>query len=199
MRPLSLVGFNRSIWTGLVTAAILILSVMIGPGCGGKSSRKASQKSIHKSGTQVELTGTISVRGSAPATMVILETDDDEICTIQSSAVADELARLSGVRVRVEGVVRSPGGDGPILLEPSDYHILTLESGETPIVGWIAKVGEDLYLKDKEATEWRITGDLISILSGFEGAKLWVVGKKREMDASKREIRVTGYGVLFKE
>jgi hypothetical protein len=185
-------------WPGWIIAAVF-LSGLVFTGCGGRNSQKSARKDMLKSGTQVEMTGVISVRGSTPSTMVILETDDDEICTIQSSSIGDELGRLSGVRVRVEGTVRSPGGDGPILLEARDYHILTLESGETPIIGWIAKMDEDLYLKDKEATEWRITGDLVSILSGFEGSKLWVVGKKREMDASDREIRVTGYGVLSKD
>ena len=183
----------------LIPVLLLLMFGVVCGGCGGKNSQHAASKDIYKTGTHVELTGTISVRGSTPATMVILETDDDEICTIQSSAITDELAVLAGVRVRVEGIVRSPGSDGPILLDPSDYHILTLESGETPIVGWITKMDEDLFLTDKEAAEWRITGDLISILSGFEGSKLWVVGKKREMDASSREIRVTGYGILSKK
>jgi hypothetical protein len=198
LRSLSYAGFIGKTWLVWIIVALLLFGLVF-VGCGGKKSQKASQKSVHKSGTNVEMAGVISVRGSTPSTMVILETDDDEICTIQSSPIADELARLAGVRVRIEGIVRSPGGDGPILLDPKDYHILTLESGETPIMGWIAKVNGDLYLKDKEATEWLITGDLLSILSGFEGSKLWVVGKKREMDASNREIRVTGYGVLSKE
>jgi hypothetical protein len=199
VRPFYFVGFNKKMWQGMLPTLLLLMAGVIWAGCGGSNTRHASRKDNLKSGTQVEMTGSISVRGSTPATMVILETDDDEIWTMQSSPVTDELALLSGVRVRVEGVVRSPGSEGPILLEPSDYHILTLESGETPVVGWITKVDQDLYLKDKEAMDWRITGDLISILSGFEGSKLWVIGKKQEMDKSIREIRVTGYGVLSKQ
>jgi len=178
---------------------MILASGLILTGCGGKNSQKAASETGLKSGTFVEMTGLLSVRGSTPNTMVILETDDDEICTLQSSPITDELSHLSGVRVRVLGTVRSPGGDGPILLEPSEYHILTLESGETPVVGWITKKDGDLYLKDENDTEWLITGDLISILSGFENAKLWVVGKKRELNASEHEIRVTGYGVLSKQ
>ncbi|MFH1756052.1 MAG: hypothetical protein ABIA59_10175 [Candidatus Latescibacterota bacterium] len=199
MRSKYFVRLNNTMWSGLIPAMLIFASGWLYAGCGGTNTRHASDKDLRETGTAVELAGAISVRGSTPATIVILETDDDEICTMQASPITDELARLSGVRVRVQGIIRSPGKDSPMLLEPSDYDILSLESGEMPTVGWIAKAGDNLLLKDKEGIKWLITGDLISILSGFDGAKLWVVGKKQELEESKHEISVTGYGVLSKE
>jgi hypothetical protein len=168
-------------------------------GCGGTGARNASDKDKGEIKDSVELTGEISVRGSDIAPMVLLKAEDGTMYTIQSSPIASELARLEGMSVRIHGSLRLPAEDGPALIEAGDYRILPLESGEVPLIGWIVGKEQGCLLKDVDGTEWFLIGDLTSHLSDFDGAKVWVVGERRQTETKKSEIQVTGYGVLTKK
>jgi hypothetical protein len=167
--------------------------------CGGANTRHAAGKGEAEKVKSAEITGELSVRGTTTEPIILLESEDGTIYTVQPSSVARELARLEGMRVVVEGEVRGPLGKGPLLFDARTYRILPLESGEEPIVGRVKMKNGQCILEEDNGTEWRITGDMISILTDFAGAKVWVIGKRWEADASKRQIRVTGYSIIMKE
>ncbi len=167
--------------------------------CGGANTRHASGKDQGEMVNKAEVTGELSVRGTTTAPIILLEAEDGTVYTVQPSSIARELARLEGMRAVVEGEVRAPSGEGPMLFDARAYRILPLESGDVPIVGRITVMEGRCMLNETDGPQWRITGDLVSILTGFDGAKVWVIGKRWEADASKREIRVTGYSVISRE
>ncbi len=167
-----------------------------GIGCGGAGTRNASGKDRRGVRRPIEVSGTLSVRGSAPSPIVLLEMEDGTVYAVQSSSLLRELKRLDGMRVAVKGTSQAPVEGGTAILHVQEYHLLPLESGEEPLVGVIAETDGKCLLKEPDGDVWRLTGDLASILTGFAGAKVWVIGEREVGDHPKRQIRVTGYGVL---
>ncbi|NIM20319.1 MAG: hypothetical protein GTO64_08745 [Candidatus Latescibacteria bacterium] len=184
---------------GMIVLTLILIFCVAGMfvfGCGGANTRHAAEKDKIEREKAIELTGTISVRGSAAAPIILLQVDDGIAYTVQTSQVGRELMRLEGMRVVVQGNARSPEGKGPTLLDVHTYRILPLDTGETPVVGWIKGSEGSCVLKEEDGTEWKLTGDLALVLMDFDGAKVWVVGERSETDPSSREIVVTGYGIL---
>jgi hypothetical protein len=183
---------KQSFHLAVLVAALLLLPA--GFGCSGAD--EASDQDKYAAGKYLEVTGTISVRGAAPAAFVLLLADDQDEYTLQPSALTGELRRLDNVRVAVEGNLQVPAGNGPILLEVSRYRILALENGDQPVVGWLVVRQEGLFLQGEEGPDWHLTGNLASLLEGFNGAKVWVVGEQIRRGGAERDLEVEGYGIL---
>jgi hypothetical protein len=178
---------------------VLVLSVGIAVGCGGGKSQKGDGESEPQGDVVVD--GKVSLRGSTPFTLLLLEGKDGTNYMIESSRVADELKQLEGMDITVTAkVLPHIESDAPAL-SVRDYDMLPLPTGERPIVGVITSYPPDIvYLNSKDGTIWSIKGDFRSILLDYTNAKVWVVGDRLQPSASvdrgDREIYVTQYGVI---
>lgn len=161
-------------------------------GCGGKHGRDGEGRE------ELEVTGTVTLRGSSPFPLVTIVTADGSLYLIQSSDLSDELRHLDGMKVAVTGRITEVKGESPIL-SVEWYDILPLPSGQRPIVGHIYGSPPDrALLIDRDGTRYEITGDFTMVLADFDGAKVWVVGDVEfsRIQLQVRTINVTEYGIL---
>ena len=178
---------------------ILLLFVGLVVGCGGGKSQNGEGSGEKQEDVVVD--GKISMRGSTPFTLLLLEGKDGTNYMIESSRVADELKQLDGMDVTVTAkVLPQIEGETPAL-SVRYYDLLPLPTGERPIIGVIYTSPPDyVYLRGTDDTNWLIKGDFQSVLMGYATSKVWVVGDKLQPSASNarniREIYVTQYGVI---
>ena len=192
MESNSVVNKRSFVFPGVLMALGMLL--LLGQGCGG-AKNTANQDKI-TAGKTLEINGVISVRGSTPANFVLVLAGDHSEYTLQPSDLTRELSRLDNVRVTVEGKLQVPSGKGPILFEVAQYRILALENGDRPVVGWVViKLGL-CFLQEVDGPEWHLTGDLATLLEGFNGAKVWVIGERIHRGGAERDLEVEGYGIL---
>jgi len=175
------------VWCGLV--ALL--------GCAGRQGQQGNNNGIE--GKLIVARGTISTRGSTPFSMVMLEASDGRIYVIQSSLLGDELRNLVAMDVSVTGkILHNPSFDEP-LLDVVSYDLMSLPSGEVPIVGIVRPGG---WIEDDNMMIWMIEGDFAQILHTFVGSKVWIVGVNQRWvntaSGSHRAIAVTEYGLIRK-
>lgn len=178
---------------------MMLLATVLIMGCGGNKSQKGDGG--NETGGDVMVEGRVSLRGSTPFTLLLLEGKNGTNYMIESSRVADELKRLEGMDIVVTAkVLPKVAGEAPAL-SVRHYDLLPLPTGERPIVGVIDAYPPDLvYLRASDDTVWSIKGDFQMVLSGYLGAKVWVVGERMQaaaaMDRNVKEIYVTQYGVI---
>lgn len=144
----------------------LLLAAATPAGCGGSSPPEDGSPELTAPDS---VTGTVRRVGSTPFSRTVLEGDDTVTVT---GPVEDEVARLSGARVRVYGEISTGRYPGPTLAGMA-YEILSVD-GERPRVGVLRADDEGLYL----AREGRDPVRLRAVTSGLEsrvGAKVWVV------------------------
>jgi hypothetical protein len=130
--------------------------------------------------------GVVGVTGTDAWSLAILRTDTEGSIGLTGD-LEEELRRLSGIRIRVEGRrAATPAGPG---LEVTGYRLLEVE-GRTPHLGILHRDEEDRWvLRPEEGDDLRLSGlpeDRVQ-----EGAKIWVVGP-----ISDGRLAVEGYGIV---
>lgn len=195
----SLLGFSRVIRTVALAASVAVSAT----GCGGPPSEKTSTLGEPGVvvGERVTVKGTVSLRGSTPYPVVLLELDNGGLASIKSNEFQAELESLAGMKVSIEGEVLPSSQDGPTAVRVLSYYILPLPSGEIPIVGVLDVRENQCVLETAEGRRYWLRGDFVALLADFAGAKVWVVGESQdaalpEKPKGSEPLWVTGYGVL---
>jgi len=177
-------------------AAALVLAWIAG--CGGPSGGKGQDAAP---GETIYVEGTVSLRGSRPFPLLLLEAKDGAIYMIDTSPKAEELKNLDGMTVGVTAKVL-PGvkGDAPAL-SVFAYDLLPLPSGEKPIVGVVVSATlEQVVMQADDGAIWFIEGGFKTVFIDLAGARVWIVGDRRYANNTKdgevRSINVTEYGVI---
>jgi hypothetical protein len=176
---------------GLVVFAVIA-------GCSGSSAGKRQKVDP---GDTIYVEGKISLRGSLPFPLLLLEAKDGVIYMIDSSPKAEELKRLDEMSVGVTAkVLPEIGGEAPALSVVS-YDLLPLSSGEKPVIGVVVIVSmEEIALQADDGSRWIIEGEFKPTFMGMAGARIWIVGDRRyAVNTERADIRmvnVTQYGVI---
>jgi hypothetical protein len=188
--------------TTIALAVIVAAAVTLGaaPGCGGGKAARVNPLEKAAVGEVVHFEGTLSLRGSQPVPILVLELDDDAVVRVASKTLQGELESLSGMPVAIEGDVMPPMDKTPVV-NVTRYEMLRLPSGELPVVGVITNVGDNLILTERDGKRHWIRGSLVSILREYGGARIWVVGSAGHEGLTVEpkgamSYWVTGYGIL---
>jgi predicted nucleic acid-binding protein len=153
-------------------------------------------------GTRVRIEGMLSMRGSTPLTILVLEVNGAAI-TLKphDQDIQQALRSLDGLRVALEGQV-IPRFDPEIArLEVDHYELLAPPGAGDPIIGVVAlENGACVLTTDQDKRYW-IVGDLAPALCQHAGARVWMVGKKSKHGDGTRPrestaFTPTGYGVI---
>ena len=180
-------------------AAVVMAAAVLAAGCGGNKGRDGDGGGPQDE--EIVVDGRVSVRGSTPFTLLLLEGRDGTMYMLESSRMAEELKQLDGMDITVTArVLPNIEGESPAL-SVKTYDLLPLPTGERPIVGVILSPSPgQVFLRATDGMTWSVKGDFQSVLSGYNGAKVWVVGERnRGVPATSRDIReifVTQYGVI---
>jgi hypothetical protein len=167
---------------------LVLIPFVFGNGC-GKQYRDAPS-----SAANVELSGMLSLRGSQPFPMLILEERGGKDYLLRSSSLLEELKRLSGMAVVLTGVTPA-GTQAPLpVMEVESYRLLPLPGGEQPVVGRIHARDEGCFIEREDGTEMRIAGEFEPVLKQYADAKIWVIGEI--LDGDTKAFIVKGYGVI---
>jgi hypothetical protein len=170
-------------------------------GCGGTKSRKALSLDTAKTGDIVTVEGRLSLRGSTPFPMLMLEIENSAVVLVESATLQAELKTLSGMDVSVEGVVLPSLDNETRALNVESYELLPLPSGDLPMVGTILIENDQCVLATWENKRYWIRGDFADVFRDFEGAKVWVAGTIGEYALPEQPpdslpFKVIQYGVL---
>jgi hypothetical protein len=185
----------------LAAAAAAAVMLVWVAGCGGPSGGKARNA---KPGETIYVEGNISLRGSRPFPLLLLEATDGAIYMIDTSPRADELKNLDGMAVGVTAkVLPDVKGDAPALSVLS-YSLLPLPSGEKPIVGVVYALADQgdirVSLKADDGSVWIIEGWFNTAFVNLHGARVWIAGVTKSSNNTKdgdiRVINVTEYGLI---
>ena len=174
--------------------SLVIVSVALG-GCGGTKGHGGS------TGETVNVEGKVSLRGSLPFALLLLEAKDGMIYMIDTSPIADELKHLNEMVVSVTAkVLPEVKGDAPALSVVA-YELLPLPTGERPLVGVVVSDSPDqVAMRAEDGATWLIEGEFKPVLLGFAGAKIWIVGDRpyavNTGRGDVRSINVTQYGII---
>ncbi len=183
----------------IVTVAAISLGMMFAGGCGPKPP--ADSLDATGDGDRVVVEGTVSLRGSMPSPLIILQlADGTEMIVEPRDEFRGELRSLSGFRVAVRGNMMRKGAPLP-RIEAARYELLRLPSGELPVLGYLRSENDHLVLVASDGKRFWIRGDLVGAIREYEGAKIWVVGSLGDAGAQDHPENavaywVTGYGVL---
>jgi hypothetical protein len=167
-------------------------------GCGGSAGGKRGAGSA---GDTVYIEGQVSLRGSLPFALLLLEARDGKVYMIDVSPKADELKNLQGMAVGVTAkILPDVKGEAPAL-SVIRYDLLPLPTGEQPVVGIVVSASlENVTMKAEDDSIWELEGSFKTVFLGLEGAKIWVVGEKLSTmntgQGNFRSINVTEYGII---
>jgi hypothetical protein len=194
-------SFRGGKWTrraAAVAAAVMLVWIA---GCGGPSGGKGRDA---KPGETIYVEGNVSLRGSRPFPLLLLEAKDGAVYMIDTSPKAEELKNLDGMAVGVTAKVL-PGvkGDAPALSVFS-YNLLPLPGGQQPIVGVVyarLDMGDvRAAMEADDGSVWIIEGMFESVFLDLKGARVWIVGDRQWTNNTKegtfRMINVSEYGVI---
>jgi hypothetical protein len=186
-----------------VTVALVVLSLFAGATAHAGGTRTVKSISGIEPGTRVRIEGTVSIRGSTPLTILVLETKDGEALTLgpHSPGIEQALKNLDGMRVGVEGEVLEPMGPTLPQLRVEKYQILAPAGAGDPIIGLATLENSSCVLTTDEGTRYWIVGELAPALCEHAGARVWMVGKKAKRGDGSRPAKSTpftptGYGVI---
>lgn len=189
--------------TPVVCAALACVVFAASPGCGGPRVKSVETLDGVKTGKRVRMEGTLSLRGSTPFTTPVLETESGGDVPLDAKApdLLSQLRALSGMRCAVEGNVLPFVDQNVPRLSATHYDLLPLPDGKQPILGRVSlENGECVVTTDQGKRYW-IRGDLVAVVSDYNGARVWVVGDTADTDAQNRPkksmpLTATGYGVV---
>jgi hypothetical protein len=196
-------GLNHLRCVGVVLG--LLLCVAACDGCGSSRVKVIDNYDAADvdAGDRVRVDGTLSMRGSTPFTILVLENSDSSIVTVNSDddALMTELRSMVGLACGVEGRVVTPLTGNAGRISATSYQLLPLPSGELPMVGILEIENGECVLVDKQGKRYWIRGQLVAAIRQYLGARIWVVGERTDTDASDRPKKSTpftptGYGVL---
>ncbi len=196
-------GCNQAVCLKNITLLVLF-GVLVFCGCSGTKSRHAASLETARTGDTVTVEGVLSLRGSAPFPMLILETGEGRSVLIESSTLQTELNTLSGMFVLIQGVVLpSLAGETPVV-NASDYDLLPLSSGEQPVLGMISLEGDQCVLTTRDNKRYWIRGDFSELFKEFRGARVWAAGSVGEYTQPEQPentvpFKVLQYGVLTQQ
>lgn len=184
-------------------AALACVVFAATPGCGGPRVKSVESLDGIDVGKKVRIEGTMSLRGSTPFTTPVLETASGAAIALDSKTpeLVTQLRGLSGVRCAVEGTVLPFVDQNVPRLSATSYELLPLPDGKQPILGLVSiEDGQCLVTTDQGKRYW-IRGDLVAVLTDYNGARVWVVGDAVDTDAKIRPkkstpLTATGYGVV---
>lgn len=166
-----------------------------------------SVKSIEglATGSHVRIEGVLSMRGSTPLTIMVLEVPDHPVVEItlepHDENVHRQLRSLDGLRVVIEGDVIPRLDPGIPRLDVQRCNLVKAPDGGEPINGVVnMEDGACVVTADNGKRYW-ITGDLAPALCQHSGARVWMVGKKGKKGDGKKPrestaFTPTGYGVI---
>lgn len=192
---------NRETIRVILVILAVAVSVVTTAGCGGQKAKRAASFEQAEAGDLVTVEGTLTLRGSQPHPLLMLEMESGGDVVIQSGDIQRELKRLAGMKVSIEGkVLPSIDGETP-LVSALGYELLALPSGEIPVVGVLTVVDGACVLGLADGTRYWIRGEFTELIRDFENAKIWVVGTVGDAALPDKPegtvpIWVTGYGVL---
>jgi hypothetical protein len=154
-------------------------------------------------GRRVRIEGVLSIRGSTPLTILVLETSDGDAVTLRphTAAIEQELRNLDGLRVAVEGEVLPPWDATLARLDVDRYEMLKPPGGGNPIIGMVGMEDGACVLTTSDGKRYWIVGELAPALCQHDGARVWMVGKKAKRANGNRPpgttpFTPTGYGVI---
>lgn len=186
-----------------MSAALVIALGLIGappsPPASPPAPTSASPHALAQSPARLEAAGKVrevsgGIGGQAD---VILQLDDKSELVLHGRDPADddELHRLAGVRVKIDGLTGDP------LLPPGNhvrvikYEILDVGRGAPPRVGTMAQLLLDgkprlLFVDDRGRAEL-LPAQWLPKMERLVGAKMWIVGS-----SSGADLTPSRYGVL---
>ena len=158
--------------------------------------------SNHKSET---ITGKLSLIGNEPFTRLICRPEvgvsDRGQGTFQLEGdLLAELLNLQGARVLIEGsnTGRLSEYRLPIFLV-TGYQLLAV-NGSQPVVGVLTKTKSRLILQTEEGKFYLLSGQLLPMVEGYIGGKLWLTGEIKKGVFSwltrKYELIPDAFGVI---
>jgi len=169
-------------------------------GCGGSASEKRDARSA---GETLYVEGKVSLRGSRPFPLLLLESSDGKIYLIDPSPLSQELEQLQEMSVGVRGRMLPEVKMDVPTLSIASYEMLPLSTGQKPLVGTILQAtAEGVTMRAQDDSIWRLEGDFKSVFLGLQGAKVWVIGEGDAPSSpnarrdSPRTILVTEYGII---
>ena len=177
---------------------LCLLALAVVWGCGGSAGGKRQSGSA---GDTVYIEGKVSLRGSLPFALLLLEGNDGQVYMIDASPKADELKHLQDMPVGVTAkILPEVKGDAPAL-SVSAYELLPLATGERPVVGIVVTASPDqVAIMAEDDSVWVIEGEFETVFFGLEGAKIWIVGDRRvsvnTSGGNLRTILVKEYGII---
>ena len=158
--------------------------------------------SNHKSET---ITGKLSLIGNEPFTRLICRSEvgvtDRGQGTFQlEGELLAEFFNLQGARVLIEGsnTGRLSEYRLPIFLV-TGYQLLAV-NGSQPVVGVLTKTKSRLILQTEEGKFYLLSGQLLPMVEGYIGGKLWLTGEIKKGVFSwltrKYELIPDAFGVI---
>src|SRR5258705_11767186 len=184
-------------------AAVLIFPlVLLAAGAAQAGTRTVKSLDRIAEGTRVRIEGTLSMRGSTPLTILVLEVDG-AVITLKphDEDIQQALKSLDGLRVALEGDV-IPRLDPEIpRFEVYRYELLAPPGAGDPIIGLVALENGAYVLTTDQHKSYCTVGDLAPALCQHAGARVWMVGKKSKHGEGTRPrestaFTPTGYGVI---
>jgi hypothetical protein len=185
--------------------ATVMLGVFLAGTAGttGGATRSVNSLDGMATGERVKIEGTLSIRGSTPLTVLVLEIPDHGEITLKphDADVETQLRSLDGMHVVLEGEVAARLDPDVPRLEVMRCDLVAPPGGGNPVSGVITiENGACIFTTDEGKRYWMV-GDLAPALCQHAGARVWIVGKKaKHADGTRpRESTAftpTGYGVI---
>jgi hypothetical protein len=172
------------------------------------SSTRAGTKNVKSldgitTGSRVRVEGALSMRGSTPFTIMVLEVPGASEITLNPHDVDvdRQMRNLDGMRVAIEGAVLPRFDPEVPRLDVERCELLAPPGGGNPITGVITMEDGACVLSSDEGKRYWIVGDLAPALCQHAGARVWIVGKKAKRGEGTRPrestaFTPTGYGVI---
>lgn len=154
-------------------------------------------------GERVQVEGTLSMRGSTPFTIMVLEVPGaPEITLVPHDAdIGRQLQSFDGLRVALEGAVVPRLDPGVPRLDVDRCRLLAVPGGDQPVVGMLTMENGACVLSTDDGKRYWMVGNLAPALCQHAGSRVWITGKKAKRGEGTRPrestaFTPTGYGVI---
>lgn len=143
--------------------------------------------------------GEVTVTGDSPfERQIAVVTGSGTTWIVRNPDLEDELVRLGGHDIQVEGVIAKDSDTGPTVLVER-YEMMPV-AGRSPVIGTLVLDDERLHLDVSGIGEkYLLKGRLREALMHFVGYKVWVWGDESPGEGIGRKavyLNVEGYGIL---
>jgi len=177
---------------------LVVAVMMVATGCGPKEMFHDVGRA--RAGDGVVLEGKLTLRGSTPHPLVVLQVKDGDGVLLESDRFRRDFESLGDLRIRVVGTFAGRLNGMPSVTV-SHYRLLALPGGDVPVVGILRVESNHVVLELPDKRRFWIVGDLAGVIREYVGARLWVAGRRvTELSDSAPQgtvpLRATGYGVI---